>query len=95
MGVDENNATKNDILKNIERICRYKKSKNFAKGKDKRNYRVSFKKINQLIKLNDVMTIKDGVEEISKEFNLGKFDNYLMPLIFMEISRLKIKFSII
>ena len=77
VGVDENNATKNDILKIIKSFADTRKVKILDKGKDKRNYRVSFKKINQLIKLNDVMTIKDGVEEISKEFNLGKFDNYV------------------
>ncbi len=77
VGVDDNNATKNDILKIIESFADTRKVKILDKGKDKRNYKVSFKKINQLLKLNNVMSIKDGVNEISNDFKLGKFDNYL------------------
>ena len=77
VGVDENNATKNDILKIIESFADIRKVKILDKGNDKRNYKVSFKKINQLLKLNNVMSIKDGVNEISNDFKLGKFDNYL------------------
>ena len=77
VGVDDNNATKNDILNIIGDFADISKVKILAKGKDKRNYKVSFKKINQLLKLNDVMSIKDGVSEISNEFKLGKFDNYI------------------
>ena len=77
VGVDDNNATKNDILKIIGDFVDISRVKILTKGKDKRNYKVSFKKINQLIKLNDVMSIKDGVSEISNDFKLGKFDNYL------------------
>lgn len=76
VGVDNNNATKNDILKVIGDFVDISKVKILEKGKDKRNYKVSFKKINQLLKLNEIKTIKDGVSEISKEFQLGKFDNY-------------------
>ena len=76
VGVDDNNATKNDILRIIGDFVDISKVKILAKGKDKRNYKVSFKKINQLLKLNNVMSIKDGVSEISNEFKLGKFDNY-------------------
>ena len=77
VGVDDNNATKNDILKIIGNFTDISKVKILEKGKDRRNYKVSFKKINQLLKLNNVMKIKDGVSEISKEFKLGKFNNYL------------------
>jgi nucleoside-diphosphate-sugar epimerase len=77
VGVDDNNATKNDILKIIGDFADINKVKILTKGKDKRNYKVSFKKINQLLKLNDFMSIKDGVSEIYNEFKLGKFDNYI------------------
>jgi len=46
---------------------------------DKRNYRVSFKKIKRLLNFKTNLSVKDGVKEIVQSFKKGQYKKYTNP----------------
>jgi len=67
-GSDKNNFTKKKILNEIIKILPYKKIK-FKKGDvDKRDYRVSFKKVKKILKFQAKYSVKYGIKEIINSY---------------------------
>jgi len=75
VGTDKNNHTKRNLVEIIKKYIPNAKIKIQSNGTDRRNYRVNFKKINQLINLKP-KTVSEGIEEIISTFNNGKFKDY-------------------
>ena len=76
IGSDKNNATKSMIVNMIKKFIPNSKIKIVNKSADRRNYRVSFKKINNLFQHNYIL-IEDGIKEIISALELKQyFDVY-------------------
>ncbi len=74
VGSEKNNATKAMIVNTIKKFIPNAKIKIVDKSADRRNYRVDFKKINNLFKHNYV-SIEEGIEEIISSLKLNNFSN--------------------
>ena len=73
-GDNKNNFTKKSIIDTIVKII---PSKNFTfekSGIDKRNYKVNFNKVKNVLNFETKYTIQDGINEISEAMKLGLFD---------------------
>ena len=93
VGLDENNSTKRMLVDKIKNLnfdfkCIYSEN-----GNDPRNYRVSFKKINQVLGFIPKYNLEYGFEEInnwlnkmkSQKINYNDLGNYLIPQEFINL----------
>lgn len=72
-GGDQNNSTKRQI---VDLILKYKPDSSVTyqeKGADPRNYRVSFKKVNEVLSFYPKKSIEDGVLELLQAFENNVF----------------------
>jgi nucleoside-diphosphate-sugar epimerase len=76
-GGDVNNYTKKMIVDKIVSYLPESNIKYGANGSDPRNYKVSFKKVKDTLGFEPKYTIKDGIEELIKAFNLGVYSDSL------------------
>lgn len=75
VGLDENNSTKRMLAKIIGSLITDFKVDFRENGSDARNYKVSFKKINNVLNFRPKHTLIDGIKEII-EFIKLRTDNY-------------------
>jgi nucleoside-diphosphate-sugar epimerase len=71
-GSDENNCRKIDIAKKIKKHFKNLKIENVKGILDPRDYRVSFKKINKILKIKPKYSIDYGVKEVIKHLYNNK-----------------------
>lgn len=72
-GGEVNNFTKKMIVDAIESYIPEAKIKFGANGSDPRNYKVSFKKVKDILGFEPNYNIKDGIEELINAFELGVY----------------------
>ena len=83
-GSDSNNFTKREIVKEICKIIDRNNILYSEKGRDPRNYRVNFKKIDQVLEFRPLINLKEGIEEIINCLNEkifhsdGSYGNYII-----------------
>ena len=87
VGDDDLNITIGDLAHLVADIVKKDKNGNAVQVSiiediaDKRNYRVSFKKIEKLLGFKATVGLKEGLEEIYNNFKHGKYkENYKDPL---------------
>ncbi|MDQ6718134.1 MAG: NAD(P)-dependent oxidoreductase [Gemmatimonadota bacterium] len=68
-GGEENNLRKVDIVETIQRLIPSGSVKYQEHGSDPRNYRVSFKKVRDVLGFAPEFTVRDGVEELISAIN--------------------------
>lgn len=76
-GGEVNNFTKKMIVDTIKEYLPEAKIKYGENGSDPRNYKVSFKKAKEILGFEPKFTIKDGIEELIKAFELGVYNDSL------------------
>ena len=74
MGTEKNNFTKAMIVDVIKKYLPSSKIKLVDKPVDRRNYRVNFKKINNLFK-HEYISVEDGIKEIISAFRQNQYQN--------------------
>ena len=80
-GGEKNNATKQMIVKPIlESIPDAKEVKYKENGSDPRNYKVSFKKIEQKLGFKPKYSIDDGVKELIDAFRIGLYNDSILTI---------------
>lgn len=79
LGSDNLNYKISDIGKIIQQNIPNVKIEN-TKTIDQRNYRVSFKKINQVLGFNSTMSIYDGINEIQSALKTHKIRDWTNPI---------------
>ena len=87
-GGEVNNFTKKMIVDTIKEYLPEAIIKYGENGSDPRNYKVSFNKAREILKFEPKFTVKDGIEELIKAFELGvyidslenknKYGNYII-----------------
>ncbi len=91
-GGDKNNATKKMILDCIQKRIKNCKIIYNQNDSDPRNYRVSFKKVKDVLGFEPSYTVDDGVDELISAFSIGlysdsienkeKYGNYKINLMY-------------
>ena len=76
-GGEVNNFTKKMIVDTIKEYLPEAKIKYGENGSDPRNYKVSFKKAKEILGFEPKFTVKDGIEELIKAFELGVYNDSL------------------
>jgi nucleoside-diphosphate-sugar epimerase len=76
-GGEVNNFTKKMIVDTIKEYLPEAKIKYGKNGSDPRNYKVSFKKAKEILGFEPIFTVKDGIEELIKAFELGAYNDSL------------------
>ena len=76
VGSNQNNFTKRDIITKIleyipDGVVKYKN-----KGSDPRNYKVNFKKLEDMLNIKDYISIEEGIKEIIEFNKNNKIQNY-------------------
>lgn len=74
VGDNENNFTKQMIVKEILEYFPHGKVKYLDKGVDKRNYIVDFTKINSVLGFKPKFSVKRGIEELISALNKNSFN---------------------
>ena len=74
VGSEKNNFTKAMIVDVIKKYLPSSKIKLMDKPVDRRNYRVNFKKINNLFK-HEYISVEDGIKEIISAFRQNQYQN--------------------
>ena len=74
VGTEKNNFTKAMIVDVIKKYLPSSKIKLVDKPVDRRNYRVNFKKINNLFK-HEYISVEDGIKEIISAFKQNQYQN--------------------
>lgn len=74
-GGEVNNFTKKMIVDTIESYIPKAKIKYGANGSDPRNYKVSFKKVKDVLGFEPKYTIRHGIEELIKALELGIYND--------------------
>ena len=74
-GGDENNFTKKMIVEKIFNEIKRGKILYAKNGSDARNYRVTFKKVKEILGFEPIYTIDYGVEELVNAFERGIFND--------------------
>lgn len=74
-GGEVNNFTKKMIVDTIKEYLPDAKIKYGENGSDPRNYKVSFKKAKEILGFEPKFTVKDGIEELIKAFELGVYND--------------------
>jgi len=74
-GGDINNYTKRMIISEILGQIPNGKVEFRTHGNDPRNYRVSFKKVNETLKFVPSFSVKDGIKELVEALKLGLFSD--------------------
>lgn len=87
VGDDKLNITIGELAYLVERMVKKNKKGNKVQVRikddlnDKRNYKVSFKKIKKLLKFEATISLQAGLQEIYENFKKGKYkENYQDPL---------------
>ena len=75
VGSNENNFTKRNIVEKINEYFDYNFVIYKEKGSDKRNYKVDFSKINNLLKFKPKYSLSHGIEEIVNNLNTNSYEN--------------------
>ena len=74
VGSDQNNITKNELVKKILKETKIKAKISYLPySKDLRNYKVSFKKIENKLKFKAKYSVSFGINEILKSLKGKKF----------------------
>jgi nucleoside-diphosphate-sugar epimerase len=76
-GGEVNNFTKKMIVDTIKEYLPEARIKFGENGSDPRNYKVSFKKAKEILGFEPKFTVKDGIEELLKAFELGVYNDSL------------------
>jgi nucleoside-diphosphate-sugar epimerase len=76
-GGEVNNFTKKMIVDTIKEYLPEAKIKYGENGSDPRNYKVSFKKAKEILGFEPKYTVKNGIEELIKAFELGVYNDSL------------------
>lgn len=76
-GGEVNNFTKKMIVDAIKEYLPEANIKYGENGSDPRNYKVSFKKAKEILGFEPKFTVKDGIEELIKAFELGVYKDSL------------------
>lgn len=76
-GGEVNNFTKKMIVDTIKEYLPEAKIKYGENGSDPRNYKVSFKKVKETLGFEPKYTVKNGIEELIKAFELGVYNDSL------------------
>jgi nucleoside-diphosphate-sugar epimerase len=76
-GGEVNNFTKKMIVNTIKEYLPEAKIKYGKNGNDPRNYKVSFKKAKNTLGFEPKYTVKNGIEELIKAFELGVYNDSL------------------
>jgi nucleoside-diphosphate-sugar epimerase len=85
VGDERLNLTILDLAKAVQKVC-LQHGKNVKinikteGANDRRNYRVSFKKIKNRLKYSAETGVEDGIKEILQNFQAGIYKNYQAPL---------------
>jgi nucleoside-diphosphate-sugar epimerase len=77
-GGEVNNFTKKMIVELISYYIPNAKIKYGENGSDPRNYKVSFKKVKQTLGFEPHYTVRDGVEELIRAFEIGVYKDSLI-----------------
>jgi nucleoside-diphosphate-sugar epimerase len=76
-GGEVNNFTKKMIVDTIAAYIPEAQIKFGANGSDPRNYKVSFKKVKDILGFEPKYTVKDGIEELINAFKIGVYGDSL------------------
>ena len=76
-GGEVNNFTKKMIVDTIKEYLPESKIKFGSNGSDPRNYKVSFKKAKEILGFEPKYSVKDGIEELIKAFEIGVYSDSL------------------
>ena len=76
-GGNNNNATKKMLIDQIVKLIPDAKVKFLENGNDPRNYRVSFKKVEDVLGFVPKYSIEYGIEELINSLSLGLFNDSL------------------
>jgi nucleoside-diphosphate-sugar epimerase len=76
-GGEVNNFTKKMIVDTIKEYLPEAKIKFGSNGSDPRNYKVSFKKAKEILGFEPKYSVKDGIEELIKAFEIGVYSDSL------------------
>lgn len=75
-GCDENNCTKEMIVKKIQSRVSTGKVSYKEHGSDPRNYKVNFKKIKDVLHFQPQYLVEDGIDELVEAFRKGEFSDF-------------------
>lgn len=77
-GGEINNFTKKMVVDTIASYISEAKIKFGSNGSDPRNYKVSFKKVKEILGFEPKYTVKDGIEELIHAFKIGVYSDSLI-----------------
>jgi len=77
-GGDINNNTKKMIVDSIATFIPNTKVKYANNGADRRNYKVSFKKVKENIGFEPMYSVKNGIQELIEAFKIGVYKDSLI-----------------
>jgi nucleoside-diphosphate-sugar epimerase len=77
-GGEVNNFTKKMIVDAIASYLPKSVIKYGANGSDPRNYKVSFRKVKEILGFEPIYTVKEGIEELIQAFKIGVYSDSLV-----------------